>query len=210
MRTQQVAAFLLGIGGGLAIAWIVEAVFVGRGVVSTYLGPVACSRCSPACLFDVVRADVRARYRWRYAGGDFRDEVLARLAHFTGALFPIIPCAECASGLARRDYDERVVAEACVKVVEFLRGHARLGEVVEVVINDLAARADRSCWADCRTQLRRRASHGKRRHKVIVDRFGMAQFVETIGKVKSDYRFTSCAVEAQQREPTQVVVAGTE
>jgi hypothetical protein len=41
MRTQQVAAFLLGIGGGLAIAWIVEAVFVGRGVVSTYLGPVA-------------------------------------------------------------------------------------------------------------------------------------------------------------------------
>jgi hypothetical protein len=41
MRTQQVAAFLLGIGGGLAIAWIVEAVFVGRGIVSTYLGPVA-------------------------------------------------------------------------------------------------------------------------------------------------------------------------
>jgi hypothetical protein len=38
----------------------------------------------------------------------------------------------------------------------------------------------------------------------------MAQLVETIGKVKSDYRFTGCAVEAQQREPTQGVVAETE
>jgi hypothetical protein len=41
MRAQLTAAYLAGFGGGLAIAWIVEAFFVGRSVVSTYLGPVA-------------------------------------------------------------------------------------------------------------------------------------------------------------------------
>ena len=41
MRVQETPAFLAGIGLGLAIAWIIEALFVGRGVVSICLGPLA-------------------------------------------------------------------------------------------------------------------------------------------------------------------------
>jgi hypothetical protein len=40
MRAQA-GVFLAGVGLGLAIAWMVEALLVGRGVVSIYLGPVA-------------------------------------------------------------------------------------------------------------------------------------------------------------------------
>jgi hypothetical protein len=40
MRAQT-AAFLAGVGLGLVIAWVVEALLVGRGVVSIYLGPLA-------------------------------------------------------------------------------------------------------------------------------------------------------------------------
>lgn len=41
MDRKTIAVFLSGIGLGISIAWTVEAVLVGRGVVSTYLGPVA-------------------------------------------------------------------------------------------------------------------------------------------------------------------------
>jgi hypothetical protein len=41
MDRRAMAMFLSGIGFGLTIAWMVEAVLVGRGVVSTYLGPGA-------------------------------------------------------------------------------------------------------------------------------------------------------------------------
>jgi hypothetical protein len=40
MRAQT-GAFLAGVGLGLAIAWVVEALLVGRGAVSIYLGPLA-------------------------------------------------------------------------------------------------------------------------------------------------------------------------
>jgi hypothetical protein len=40
MRAQT-SVFLAGVGFGLAIAWMVEALLVGRGVVSIYLGPLA-------------------------------------------------------------------------------------------------------------------------------------------------------------------------
>jgi hypothetical protein len=40
MRAQT-GVFLAGVGFGLAIAWMIEALLVGRGVVSVYLGPLA-------------------------------------------------------------------------------------------------------------------------------------------------------------------------
>jgi hypothetical protein len=40
MRAQT-SVFLAGVGFGLAIAWMLEAFLVGRGVVSIYLGPLA-------------------------------------------------------------------------------------------------------------------------------------------------------------------------
>lgn len=36
-----VRAFLLGLGAGVALAWLLESVLMGRGVISTYLAPVA-------------------------------------------------------------------------------------------------------------------------------------------------------------------------
>jgi hypothetical protein len=33
--------FLVGLGAGVALAWVLEALLVGRGVVSTYLAPLA-------------------------------------------------------------------------------------------------------------------------------------------------------------------------
>jgi len=41
MRREAVVTFLIGLGAGVAIAWLLEAILVGRGVVSTYLAPVA-------------------------------------------------------------------------------------------------------------------------------------------------------------------------
>ena len=40
-RLGRVSAFLVGLGLGVALAWLLEALTVGRGVVSTYLAPVA-------------------------------------------------------------------------------------------------------------------------------------------------------------------------
>jgi hypothetical protein len=40
MRAKT-GVYLAGVGFGLAIAWMVEALLVGRGVVSIYLGPLA-------------------------------------------------------------------------------------------------------------------------------------------------------------------------
>ena len=41
MKRSSLAAFLNGVGVGLALAWILETVLVGRGVVSSYLAPGA-------------------------------------------------------------------------------------------------------------------------------------------------------------------------
>jgi hypothetical protein len=41
MERKELALLLIGLGLGIALSWIVEAIFVGRGVVSTYLGPVS-------------------------------------------------------------------------------------------------------------------------------------------------------------------------
>lgn len=41
MSHPNLIAFLYGIGLGVAPAWVVEAMLVGFGVVSTYLAPVA-------------------------------------------------------------------------------------------------------------------------------------------------------------------------
>lgn len=41
MDRKIIAAYLSGIGFGLVIAWTTELIFVGRGVISNYLGPVA-------------------------------------------------------------------------------------------------------------------------------------------------------------------------
>ncbi len=41
MKRQVVRAFLLGLGLGVALAWLLEAFLIGRGVVSTYLAPIA-------------------------------------------------------------------------------------------------------------------------------------------------------------------------
>ena len=40
-RLGRVSAFLVGLGLGVALAWLLEALTVGGGVVSTYLAPVA-------------------------------------------------------------------------------------------------------------------------------------------------------------------------
>lgn len=41
MKRSSLAAFLNGVGLGLAVAWVLETVLVGRGVVSIYLAPGA-------------------------------------------------------------------------------------------------------------------------------------------------------------------------
>ena len=41
MSRQTASALLGGFGLGIAVAWILEATLAGRGVVSTYLAPVA-------------------------------------------------------------------------------------------------------------------------------------------------------------------------
>jgi hypothetical protein len=40
MSRSTFRTFLLGLSAGVLLAWILEAVLVGRGVVSTYLAPV--------------------------------------------------------------------------------------------------------------------------------------------------------------------------
>jgi hypothetical protein len=41
MTHHEIAIFLGGLGLGVAISWLLEAILVGRGVISTYLAPVA-------------------------------------------------------------------------------------------------------------------------------------------------------------------------
>jgi len=39
-RHTKFRVFLLGLGAGISLAWVLEAFIVGRGAVSTYLAPV--------------------------------------------------------------------------------------------------------------------------------------------------------------------------
>ena len=41
MNRLAASQFLFGLGLGVALAWLLEALTIGRGVVSTYLAPVA-------------------------------------------------------------------------------------------------------------------------------------------------------------------------
>jgi hypothetical protein len=41
MNRSTASGFLAGLGVGIAVAWLLESALVGRGVVSTYLAPVA-------------------------------------------------------------------------------------------------------------------------------------------------------------------------
>ena len=41
MTRSAFRSFLIGLGAGIALAWVLEAFLEGRGVVSTYLAPVA-------------------------------------------------------------------------------------------------------------------------------------------------------------------------
>lgn len=41
MSRPALAGFLAGFGLGIAVSWTLEATLAGRGVVSTYLAPVA-------------------------------------------------------------------------------------------------------------------------------------------------------------------------
>ena len=55
MRRTVLATFLAGLGLGIALAWALEAVMVGRGVVSTYLAPVAIAAALVAGFLGAVR-----------------------------------------------------------------------------------------------------------------------------------------------------------
>jgi hypothetical protein len=41
VNRSNVSVFLYGLGLGVALAWLLEALTTGRGVVSTYLAPLA-------------------------------------------------------------------------------------------------------------------------------------------------------------------------
>ncbi len=41
MTRESLITFLVGLGAGVGMDWLLEAILVGRGVVSTYLAPVA-------------------------------------------------------------------------------------------------------------------------------------------------------------------------
>ena len=41
MARSTFCSFLVGLGAGVALAWLLEAFFEGHGVISTYLAPVA-------------------------------------------------------------------------------------------------------------------------------------------------------------------------
>lgn len=41
MTRSAILIYLLGLASGIAIAWLLEAVLAGPGVVSRYLGPIA-------------------------------------------------------------------------------------------------------------------------------------------------------------------------
>lgn len=41
MTRSALRSFLLGLGVGVTLAWVLEAFFAGRGIVSTYLAPLA-------------------------------------------------------------------------------------------------------------------------------------------------------------------------
>ena len=41
MKNTIASGFVLGLGLGITIAWLLEATLIGRGVVSTYLAPLA-------------------------------------------------------------------------------------------------------------------------------------------------------------------------
>ena len=53
MTGPTTGVFLAGLGIGIAASWIFEAVLVGRGVVSTYLAPIA------------IGAIVASAYLWK-------------------------------------------------------------------------------------------------------------------------------------------------
>jgi ABC-type Fe3+ transport system permease subunit len=57
MTRQMICSFLIGLSLGVALAWFLEAFLVGRGVVSTYLAPIA-----------FVVPIVVAIYSWRSKG----------------------------------------------------------------------------------------------------------------------------------------------
>ena len=57
MNRLKLSVFVSGFGLGLALAWLVEALVTGPGVVSTYLAPLAIA--SPIVAFFVRRGGKR-------------------------------------------------------------------------------------------------------------------------------------------------------
>jgi hypothetical protein len=64
MNRLKISVFVSGFGLGLALAWLVEALVTGPGVVSTYLAPLAIA--SPIVAYFLRRGS--------RASGDTRDE----------------------------------------------------------------------------------------------------------------------------------------